>query len=75
MPPNWGKASPESFFGKLVADFGAERIAWGSNFPATAGSLKDNLAQARKALASLSAADREWIFGRTAQVLYPSLAD
>jgi predicted TIM-barrel fold metal-dependent hydrolase len=75
MPANWGKASPESFFGKLVAEFGAQRIAWGSNFPATAGTLKDNLAHAQKALASLGAADRDWIFGRTAQALYPSLAD
>jgi len=75
MPANWGKASPESFFGKLVAEFGAHRIAWGSNFPATAGTLKDNLAHAKKALASLGAADRDWIFGRTAQALYPSLAD
>jgi hypothetical protein len=31
--------------------------------------------QARNALASLRAVDREWVFGRTAQVLYPSLAD
>jgi predicted TIM-barrel fold metal-dependent hydrolase len=75
MPPDWGKATPESFFGKLVAEFGAQRLAWGSNFPATAGTLKDNFAQARKALASLSAADQEWTFGRTAQALYPSLAD
>jgi predicted TIM-barrel fold metal-dependent hydrolase len=75
MPATWGKATPESFFGKLVAEFGARRIAWGSNFPATAVTLKDNLAQARKALASLGAADQEWIFGRTAQALYPTLAD
>lgn len=75
MPANWGKAAPESFFGKLVAAFGAQRIGWGSNFPATAGTLKDNLAQAKKAMASLGVADQEWIFGRTAQALYPSLAD
>jgi predicted TIM-barrel fold metal-dependent hydrolase len=75
MPANWGKATPESFFGKLVAEFGAQRIAWGSNFPATAGPLKDNLAQAGKALASLGADDQAWIFGKTAQTLYPSLAD
>jgi len=75
MPASWGKATPESFFGKLVETFGAQRIAWGSNFPATAGTLKDNLAQARRALASLKAADQEWIFGKTAQALYPSLAD
>jgi len=75
MPANWGKATPESFFANLVSTFGAQRIAWGSNFPATAGPLKDNLAQARKALASLGAADQEWIFGKTAQTLYPALAD
>jgi L-fuconolactonase len=75
MPPNWGKATPETFFGKLVEVFGAERIAWGSNFPATAGTLKDNLAQARRAFAWLEADKQAWVFGRTAQVLYPSLAD
>lgn len=75
MPPDWGKATPDSFFGRLVREFGAQRIAWGSNFPATAGSLTDNLATARKALSTLSAADRAWIFGKTAQILYPSLAD
>jgi L-fuconolactonase len=75
MPADWGKGTPETFFAKLVAAFGAKRIAWGSNFPATAGTLKDNLGQARKALSSSSAADQEWIFGKTAQALYPALAD
>lgn len=75
MPPDWGKATPETFFPRLVQEFGAKRIAWGSNFPATAGSLKDNLATARKALSSLSATDQDWVFGKTAQVLYPSLMD
>src|SRR5678816_2850079 len=27
-----GKATPETFFGRLVSMFGASRIAWGSNF-------------------------------------------
>jgi predicted TIM-barrel fold metal-dependent hydrolase len=75
MPAEWGRATPETFFPRLVQEFGARRIAWGSNFPATAGSLKDNLATARKALSSLSAADQDWIFGKTAQLLYPTLAD
>ena len=73
MPEDWGKGAPASFFGRLVQEFGAKRIAWGSNFPATAGTLTDNLAAARKALSSLSASDQEWVFGKTAQVLYPSL--
>jgi predicted TIM-barrel fold metal-dependent hydrolase len=75
MPPDWGRATPETFFASLVEAFGADRIAWGSNFPATAGTLKDNLAAARKALGALKAADQDWIFGRTAQKLYPTLAD
>ena len=74
-PPEWGKATPASFFAALVKAFGANRIAWGSNFPATAGTLSENIGKARTAFASLSEADRAWIFGKTAQVLYPSLAD
>ena len=70
-----GKASPESFFGKVVGEFGAERIAWGSNFPNVAGPLKSILGECRQALAFLPAKDQEWIFCRTAQSLYPALAD
>ncbi len=36
-----GKATPESFFNKLVAEFGASRMAWGSNYPASEGTLAD----------------------------------
>ena len=70
-----GSAKAETFFPKLVKAFGAQRLAWGSNFPATAGKLVDNLANARKALACLSDNDRAWIFAMTAQKLYPALAD
>lgn len=69
-----GKATPESFFGRVVAEFGASRIAWGSNYPASEGTLAELLAEARAALAALGRADRDWIFFRTAQSLYPSLA-
>jgi len=70
-----GKATPESFFGRVVKEFGAARIAWGSNFPASEGSLAEILAEARAALASLSREDQDCIFFRTAQTLYPALAD
>jgi predicted TIM-barrel fold metal-dependent hydrolase len=70
-----GKASASSFFPRLVEAFGSSRLAWGSNFPATAGKLRDNLAGAREALACLRAEDQAWIFARTAQQLYPALAD
>ena len=69
-----GKATPDTFFGRLVSAFGANRIAWGSNFPASERSLPDLLALAQESLRFLSDSDREWIFSRTAQVLYPSLA-
>jgi L-fuconolactonase len=70
-----GKATPETFFPKLVAEFGASRIAWGSNFPASEGPLSKLLAVARASVASLPQADRDWIFAKTAQSLYPVLAD
>jgi L-fuconolactonase len=74
-PQSWGKASPDSFFGAVIGAYGAARIAWGSNFPATAGTLADILTAARAAFAFASDADRAFIFGKTAQILYPKLAD
>jgi predicted TIM-barrel fold metal-dependent hydrolase len=69
-----GKATPETFFAKLVAAFGAQRLAWGSNYPSSEGSLPELLALAKSSLASLPQADQDWIFGKTAQGLYPALA-
>jgi L-fuconolactonase len=74
-PANWGRATPETFFGALIAAYGADRIAWGSNFPATEGTLAQILGKAQQALSFASASDREWIFGKTALALYPSLKD
>jgi L-fuconolactonase len=70
-----GKATPETFFPKVVSTFGASRIAWGSNYPSSEGSLSELLALAKTSLASLSAADQDWIFAKTAQSLYPALAN
>jgi L-fuconolactonase len=69
-----GASKPEAFFPKLVAAYGANRIAWGSNFPAHAGPLSKIVDAARRALASLSDADRAAIFSGTARKLYPALA-
>jgi L-fuconolactonase len=68
------KATPETFFPRLVSEFGASRLAWGSNYPSSEGSLPELLAVAREALARLPNADQEWIFAKTAQALYPALA-
>jgi L-fuconolactonase len=70
-----GKATPETFFPRLVAEFGASRLAWGSNYPSSEGTLAQLLAMARQSLICLPAADQDWIFGGTAQTLYPALAD
>jgi predicted TIM-barrel fold metal-dependent hydrolase len=69
-----GKATPETFFARVVAEFGASRVAWGSNYPASDGTLPALLAEARSALAPLAEADRDWVFFRTARSLYPALA-
>jgi L-fuconolactonase len=68
------KGSPETFFPLLVETFGASRIAWGSNYPSAQGTLKEMVAEATSALEVLPEPDREWIFARTAQSLYPALA-
>jgi L-fuconolactonase len=73
-PADWGKATPHSFLGRLLATFGAGRIAFGSNFPATEGSLTEILGKARAAFSFASAGDRALVFGGTAQSLYPMLA-
>jgi L-fuconolactonase len=70
-----GGATPETFFPSLVAAFGPSRLAWGSNYPSSEGTLPAILQVARDSLGCLPAADQEWIFGKTAQVLYPALAD
>jgi predicted TIM-barrel fold metal-dependent hydrolase len=74
-PKSWGKAAPETFFAKVIGAFGAQRIAWGSNFPNSEGTLAEILGAARKAFSFAKASDQDWIFGKTAQVLYPVLKD
>ncbi len=68
-----GHATPASFIEALVNSFGARRIAWGSNFPASPGSLATQLNQALEATSSLSLEDRTRIFSGTACSVYPSL--
>lgn len=70
-----GKATPETFFARLVKEFGASRIAWGSNYPASEGTLAQFVTEAKQAFAALPRRDQEWILYRTAQALYPALAD
>lgn len=69
------KASPHSFFPRLVRAFGAQRLAFGSNYPTSEGPLSRLIAQGHACFAALSAEERSWIWARTAQSLYPELAD
>ena len=69
-----GKATPATFFPLLVSKFGASRIAWGSNYPASDGTLAELLKACQSALSVLPADDRDWIFYKTALALYPALA-
>jgi predicted TIM-barrel fold metal-dependent hydrolase len=69
-----GKATHETFFPLLVSKFGASRIAWGSNYPASKGTLSEILKASQAALSVLPDEDRDWIFARTALSLYPVLA-
>ena len=69
-----GKSTPEAFLGKAIAEFGAERMCWGSNFPAAKEPLPELIAMARKALSFLPQGDQDHIFYKTALKLYPALA-
>lgn len=74
-PKSWGKGDAKTYFGKMIDTFGADRIAWGSNFPNSVGTMKEILTAARNAFSFASSSDQDWIFGKTAQVLYPVLKD
>jgi predicted TIM-barrel fold metal-dependent hydrolase len=70
-----GKATPETFLPKVISEFGASRIAWGSNYPSSKGPLSRLVGSAKKALQSVSEADKAWIFAKSAQTIYPTLRD
>lgn len=70
-----GSSSNAAFCRALVNRFGAHRIAWGSNFPASTGSLHGQLQEALQATSSLTADEQVWIFSRTARSLYSALGN
>jgi len=65
--------STRAFVERTVAAYGSNRIAWGSNFPSSEGTLIELRDMALNALAFLPAADRENIFCTTALTIYPGL--
>src|SRR5262245_8432865 len=56
-----GRSTPRAFLEQLVGEFGADRIAWGSNFPASEGPLARLVALAHEWVAFLSAEDQQRI--------------
>lgn len=69
-----GDARPEVFLRRVVDAFGADRIAWGSNFPASDATLAELVDDLRRCLACLSPDERHAIMAGTALRLYPRLA-
>jgi len=67
------RATPQSFFKRVFEAFGASRIAWGCNFPTSAGSLSGILQDAQQALSWVDERDLAWVFHETAERLYPAL--
>jgi predicted TIM-barrel fold metal-dependent hydrolase len=63
----------EPFVRRCIELFGANRIAWGSNYPTWEGPLSKLVRWAQEELAFLSAAESEAIFSGTARLLYPKL--
>ena len=67
-------AKASGFLDPVLAAFGANRIAWGSNLPAAEQSLPELVALAQEVLADVPEPERREIFAGTARRLYPSLA-
>jgi L-fuconolactonase len=68
-----GVSTADMFIPYAVNAFGAERILWGSNFPAAEGALSDLLSQAKAAVAPLPQSEQATIFADAARSLYPTL--
>ncbi|MDT2005698.1 amidohydrolase [Rhodococcus opacus] len=67
-------AKASGFLDPVLAAFGANRIAWGSNLPAAEQSLPALVDLAQEVLAEVPEPERREIFAGTARRLYPSLA-
>jgi predicted TIM-barrel fold metal-dependent hydrolase len=65
-----GASRPADFVERVVTTYGADRITWGSNFPAVDGTLSAQLTAVISALAALTEQQRGLILGGTAESLY-----
>ena len=68
------RSNAREFFSHLLDCFGASRMMWGSNFPATNDrSLKEQYDLARSELSFVPEADQRRLFGETALSVWPML--
>lgn len=67
-------ADVTSVLGRIIEIFGAERLMWGSNFPASAGALRDLLIRIEGALPPLEPEVRSAILGGNAARIYARVA-
>ena len=67
-------ADGRAFMKKVVSEFGAGRIAWGSDWPSSPGTMAENLAVAKEMIADLSEVEQDLILGGTAVAIFPMLA-
>jgi predicted TIM-barrel fold metal-dependent hydrolase len=61
---------PGPMIGRFAAEFGAERLLWGSDVGNTRGRYADMIAWGEAATATLRPADREKVLGGTAAAMY-----
>jgi L-fuconolactonase len=69
-----GKQARVEFFRRLVDTFGAHRLMWGTNFPASNDrTFQGFVTYAQEQLSFLLPDERRWIFGDTTLSLWPML--
>ncbi|MBV8135598.1 MAG: amidohydrolase [Deltaproteobacteria bacterium] len=69
-----GAPAVVDFFRRLADTFGAQRLMWGTNFPASNDrTYQGFVGYAREQLSFLSSDEQRWIFGETALTLWPML--
>lgn len=69
-----GEQARTDLFRRLVDTFGAHRLMWGTNFPASNDRTYEGFVDyAEEQLSFLSSEERRWIFGDTALTLWPAL--
>ena len=71
-----GQSTPTDFFTAVIEKFGADKIMWGSNYPSIwrdipADSYRSLVDFALVTLADFPLESRRWLFGGTAQSLFP----